>query len=147
MSAAETHDEARDDTRPDPRIDRNKPVIEPAHPPGTIHSFTQLLGAAEDGKLNGRLSQEYQQLMRTMIDHSRMYGGKIKGSITLTLNFSQEKGEMEMTTETKVAAPKEPSGRTHMWPTPQGMITVQNPHQRTLFSDANAGSRHSSYGN
>lgn len=124
---------------PDPRIKRDTPVIEPQHAPGTIHSFTQLLGFAENGQLHADLTTELVGLVSRLIDHNRANGGKSKGAIALTMNFMVEKGQVDLGCDVKITDPKQVRERSTLWTGPNKKLIARNPHQRDFFLDANAG--------
>ncbi len=125
---------ARDER--DPRIDPKRPVIEPQHPAGTLHTFTQILGAAEDGVLLSELNDEVTALVKALRDHNLANGGKSAGSLSVTMKLTVDKGQAEMQVDYKLVEPKTSRSKTHFFVGATGRLTNRNPNQRDMFTDA-----------
>lgn len=125
----------------DQRIDPKRPVIEQQHPPGTLHTFMQVLSAAEDGVVISELNEEINALVKALRDHNLSNGGKSAGSISLTLKLSVDKGQAEMQVDYKVVEPKTSRSKTHFYLGNTGRLTNRNPNQRDMFTDASLSRR------
>jgi len=119
----------------------NRPVVQAQHPPGTLHTFSQLIATAEDGRLHDDLSSELNRLISTLVDHNASSRGKANGSLALTLKFSLDAGNVEMKAEVKVSEPKQERTKTFMWAGVTKRLTGRNPNQRDFFMDAVPGNR------
>jgi hypothetical protein len=96
-------------------------------------AFHQFIQMVEDGRLNGDLTDELRNLNAAMNDFAHAYGSKCKGSLTLKLDFTLDKGIFEITSDYKVQTPKAKRDRTIAWSTANNEFTPQNPRQMNLF--------------
>lgn len=93
---------------------------------GILRNFGQFLASLEDGRFNRDVSDAQRELIQAL---NNLPGGKGKGTIALTLNFSLDGGVVEVTTDYKVKAPKLARGRSVFWATPENNLTQRNPAQ------------------
>ncbi len=98
-----------------------------------VHTFAQFLQLMEDGELHGELSDHLQQINAALSQHVIDYGGKAKGKLTLTVNFTLNKGVFEITGGYTVKLPDKPRGQTVVWATPDNRFTPHNPRQMAMF--------------
>jgi hypothetical protein len=96
-------------------------------------TFTQFLGAVEDGKLHHDLTEGVAELVTALRDTADAVGGKPKGKLTLTLDFTLDRDTMEITGDLQVKKPKIQRGRSIFWTMPGGGLSRMNPKQRELF--------------
>lgn len=101
----------------------------------TAKSFTHFLSMLEDGQLNSELSTELQELCKEMEDHSRNYGSKAKGKVSITIDFALEKGIFEIFSKFKITKPETPRIRSIAWSDANGNFTPHNPRQQDMFKD------------
>jgi hypothetical protein len=100
--------------------------------PSTFRNFSQLLSAAEDGRLNSDLSQALREALSQLEEVS---GGRVKAKATfnLTLTLTLDGGGLvEVGSDYKVKLPKMPRARTLLYATPEGNLTRRNPRQPDL---------------
>ena len=96
-------------------------------------SFSAFIAEIERGALNDDLSTELQQLVAALRDHAAAFGMKaVKGSLTLTLNLTLDRGLIELTPVVKVKTPDEKRNRAIYWPTDGDNLSPQNPNQLAL---------------
>ena len=96
-------------------------------------SFSQFLLSLEDGDLHAQLSEDLREIAAVMSQHVVDYGGKVKGKLSLTIDFKLDQGVFEIVAKTETKLPKPPRGRSIMWATPGNNFTANNPKQGQLF--------------
>lgn len=99
----------------------------------TAFTFGQFLQLLEDGEFHGELSDALQEINAKLSQHVLAYGGKPKGKLTITVDFTLDKGVFEITGDYTVKLPKAPRGKTVAWSTAENRFTPQNPKQMQLF--------------
>lgn len=117
-------------------IEREDPLSMLPHEaqrPPALDSFVRLLQAVEGGDLNEELSRELRDLGARMVAMAANYGGKQKGKIVLTLDFTLNKAELNVASKVKIERPMPPRGDSHFWVTGEGRITQTNPKQMDMF--------------
>ncbi len=100
-------------------------------------AFNTFMAGLDDGRLHADLSSELQDVNEKMTDLALDGAKKVKGKITITLDFLLEGGVWEIKGEFTTKLPKPPRGRTVMWSTPAHNFTHKNPRQTELFRDVN----------
>ena len=96
-------------------------------------SFANLLIEIESGKLNDDLSAELQRLVATLRDHLAAFGGKkVKGSLTLKLDLTLDRGAVDLIATLKVKEPDAPRDRSLFWPSTGDNLLPHNPDQLEL---------------
>lgn len=93
-----------------------------------LSTFSQFLGAVEDGELH----QEMTQQLRDVIAELHQHGGKPKAALTLSLEFQLDGGVIEVKADTKVKLPKGGRAKSIFWATPDNNLTRRNPRQAEL---------------
>ena len=103
----------------------------PDDPTPPSRSFGVFLAELEDGRLHGALTDALRDLIGDL-EEARQRGGKPKGKLTLTLNFTHDDGIVECSADFATKAPKPPRGRSIFWVTPDNNLTRRNPAQADL---------------
>lgn len=104
--------------------------------PPAARSTADFIRMINQGQFDADVSVDLQRLAEAMEDRFQEVGGKVKGSITLSIDFVREPEGMYMMTgshKVKVPAPL-PRGRTVGWLTEQNFFTPNPPRQGQLFS-------------
>jgi len=101
-------------------------------PADQIRSFSQLIGALEEGALHHELTQQIQEIVATLNNHRAEYGGEPKGALSIALAFALKGSTIEITGKTTTTLPKASRERTILWTTGDNRLTRQNPKQMGL---------------
>lgn len=104
-------------------------------PAEETRSFSQFVAALEDGQLHAELTDDLKRIAEECNNHQINYGGTAKAKMSLTIEFTLEKGVFEIKASCATKLPKPPRGRSIMWTTPENRFTPQNPRQGQLFRD------------
>lgn len=106
-----------------------------SHDPFQAPNVPQLIGLLEDGEFNSELADVYRDLIADMENKAAETSGKtkVKGKLTLTIDFVLQGGAYEVTAETKVAAPKRSPRRTVMYGTEANTLSRTHPKQDDMF--------------
>jgi hypothetical protein len=96
-------------------------------------TFADFVRMLENGELHQDLSRELRNINAAMENHAMENAGKAKAKLTLTIDFSLDKGIYEMTADPKVTLPKSKRRRSIAWGTPEGYFSPQDPQQLTMF--------------
>jgi hypothetical protein len=79
------------------------------------------------------MSMELQTLLKNLAEHAAFTRSDAKGSLTLKLSFSVESnGITNIGYDIGVKTPKRKTGKTTMWLTRGGNLSVSNPRQQSL---------------
>jgi hypothetical protein len=97
-------------------------------------TFADFLRMLENGELQQDLSRELRNINAAMENHAMENAGKAKAKLTLTIDFSLEKGIYEITADPKVTLPKSKRNRSIAWGTPEGFFSPQDPKQLDMWS-------------
>jgi hypothetical protein len=106
---------------------------------GEIKNFSQLAATLEDGALNTDLSAQITDIVNTLNDHVLSFGGAPSASLKLKIDFKLKGGVMQISASNDITLPKSPRSQSIMWTDANGQLCQQNPRQRDMFSDVNAG--------
>lgn len=96
-------------------------------------AFTQLVTTLADGQAHAELTEKLEALMVAMRDEAHVRNSKVKGKISLELNFTCEPSDVvtiDYVIRIKAPDPKRPG--TVLWATKQGGLSPQNPRQRNF---------------
>ena len=96
-------------------------------------TFSDLIRGLEHGQLHGDLSGHVRSIVEELSNHALDHGGKAKGTLTLTLDFTLSKGVFQIDAEPKVKLPKRSRGTTMCWATPENNLSPQDPRQLQMF--------------
>lgn len=101
-----------------------------------IRDAAQLIGMLGRGEFAGRLNDEMAETVAEMRERSgERPKAKIKGSVSVTLNFEMEDGALTINGEIKSKRPAEPpSSSLFFWTTEDGELTTEHPLQQDMFS-------------
>lgn len=96
-------------------------------------SFTRALEQVDDGHGVIDMSIELQKLMQNLLEHAQRTQSDAKGVYSLKLGFSvAPNGITNIGYEISVKTPKRKTGKTTMWLTAGGNLSVNNPRQMEM---------------
>lgn len=97
-----------------------------------LRSFAHWFGTVDGGVLNAKLSKELENLIAAMADHQQSFGGNPGGNITISLGFKLDGNMVDVSSSVTVKEPKEKSGRSVYFVTPENKLTQSDPRQSKL---------------
>lgn len=100
--------------------------------PHEPRSFAQFIATVEDGTFQADATAAVAEIVETLRDHAAEFGGKPAATLSLKLTFKLDGGLMEVTPALTKTLPTPPRRKSVYWPTEQGGLTRNNPHQREL---------------
>jgi hypothetical protein len=96
-------------------------------------SFARMIEQIDDGHGVIEMSQELVELMKNLHKHAQHTQSDAKGVLTLKLGFSvAANGVTSIAYEMSTKTPKRRTGKTTLWVTSGGNLSVSNPRQQTL---------------
>lgn len=100
-------------------------------------SFAVLLPELEHGAVNQQLTTTQTRLLCDMAAIAHDFPGlkKIKGKITLELDYVLDDGTVHIMTDVKVKSPLPPRGATGYWITKEGGLAKSDPRQLKMFAE------------
>ncbi|KQS90325.1 hypothetical protein [Rhizobium sp. Leaf386] len=99
-----------------------------------LHDFSQIIGLLENGKLNPELSTRTAETLDALHELSEAIdGGKVKGSLTLKLEFTVKDGQVEIQTAFDNKIPKRPRRVSTFWIVEDGALSMEHPRQHDMF--------------
>ncbi|MCW2395864.1 MULTISPECIES: hypothetical protein [unclassified Sphingobium] len=101
--------------------------------PGACNTLAEFIRNLEDGQFDADCYQEVKELAANMTEHAWNNGGKAKGKLTITLDFIQEGGIVEIKSAFKVVAPVDRRPKSVMWMTEDNRFTRTRPGQQEMF--------------
>lgn len=101
--------------------------------PPAANTFAEFVGFLEDGQLNVELSEVLRELSGDLRNAAIEGGGKSKGKLDVTFEFSLEGGIFTIASKHKVTLPPAKRPRSVMWATADNRFTPSNPMQGQLF--------------
>lgn len=101
--------------------------------PGTCNTLAEFIRTLEDGQLDADCYEAVKKLSAELNEAAWQSGGKAKGKITITLDFSQEGQITEIRSSFKVTAPAPQRSKSVLWTTPDHRFTRTRPGQEQLF--------------
>jgi hypothetical protein len=116
--------------------DRQTPVaraIDGTPLPPAANNFSDFVRFQEDGQLNAELTEALKALAHDMMANAIESGGKAKGKMSLTFDFSLDGRVFSIGSKFKVDLPDPKRPKSIMWATEDGRFTPSNPHQGSLF--------------
>lgn len=96
-------------------------------------TFAQFIQMLEDGDYHAELTTALQNINGALSDHALSFGGKPKGKLTLSVDFTLDNGVFEINADFNTKLPKAPRSRTVAWATQDNRFSPQNPRQMQLF--------------
>lgn len=97
------------------------------------NSLSDLIRFLEDGQLNADATVALKELNSDMCNAAIESGGKSKGKLVLTLDFSLEGNVFSIASKFKTDVPESKRPKSVMWATQDGRFTPHNPRQTELF--------------
>lgn len=103
------------------------------HVPGACNTMGEFIRSLEDGQFDADCYEEVKELSAALAEHAWRNGGKAKGKLTLTIDFTQDGGLTEIKAKFKVAKPEDHRAKSVMWRTEDNRFTRTQPNQQQLF--------------
>jgi hypothetical protein len=95
-------------------------------------AFANYLTQMEDGRLHSEASEQTQTLVKDLMTHVGSFGGKAKGKLTVTLDFSAEDNHVMVVGSVSVKSPKFPRQRTLFFADKNHNLSTKDPKQVEL---------------
>lgn len=99
-------------------------------------TLSELIAGATHGEIDDVASKEYLGLVNEMRNLENTQGGKQKGTLTLKLSFSLERGVFDTQAEVTVKRPPKAKPRAFLYAAKDGSLSEEDQRQGTLFSEA-----------
>lgn len=112
-----------------------------------IRDAQVIIGMLEGGDLAAQLSTDIGETLTKLKDLGEIMGrkSKVKGKVTLALEFEVEQGAVTVTAAIETKTPKAPRGSSFYWITEDGALSTEHPQQTDMFgAPRDAGERRSS---
>ena len=101
--------------------------------PFELRTADQILAMLDNGDFLTGFLENHADLIIAMHEHQMNHGGKVKGKVTLSLNYTLDKQlTMMIEGDAKFDKPKAPKASATVWTTADGNLTPQNPRQPAL---------------
>lgn len=100
-----------------------------------IRDAQTIIGALEDGDVAAELSQAIQDTLSQL--HAQCEGrakAKVKGKVTLTLDFTVEGAAVNITPEITAKVPKPPRNSSFYFLLEDGTLSTEHPQQMNMFT-------------
>jgi hypothetical protein len=101
--------------------------------PGACNTLGEFVTSLEDGQLSVDCYEAIKDLSARMNEHAWHNGGKAKGKVVITMDFTQEGGLAEIKSGFKVTVPEAKRPKSIMWTTEDHRFTRTRPGQQQLF--------------
>jgi hypothetical protein len=101
--------------------------------PPAANSFADFVRFQEDGQLNAEMTEALQNLAHDMMATAIESGGKAKGKMSVSFDFSLDGRVFSIASKFKVDVPEAKRPKSIMWATEDGRFTPSNPFQGNLF--------------
>lgn len=118
-------------------------MSEPENPPGravdgarlppAANNFGDFVRFLEDGQFDAELTEALKELAGEMANAAIDSGGKSKGKLTVTFDFSLEGRIFSIASKHKVDVPAAKRPKSVLWATEDMRFTPSNPQQGQLF--------------
>ena len=102
-------------------------------PPGSTRSFNWFLSRIDDGALVHELTQHLTEIGAALNQHYKDYNGKPKAKLTITIDFMNKKGLIEVEGSYDVKLPKRPKSVAIFWTDGANNFCDEDPKQMRLF--------------
>ncbi|TPK15207.1 hypothetical protein FJ872_19625 [Mesorhizobium sp. B2-5-9] len=101
-----------------------------------IRDAQTIIGMLEGGELAAALSGDITETLTKLKDLSDTMGrkAKVKGKVTLTLDFEVEAGSVNVLAGIDTKVPKAQRGSSFYWITDDGSLSTEHPQQTDMFS-------------
>lgn len=109
--------------------------------PGACNTLGEFVRTLEDGQFDADCYEAIKDLHAKLNEHAWHNGGKSKGKVTISLDFTQEGAVTEIKATFKIAEPADRRPKSIMWATEDHRFTRVRPGQHQLFGirDASGG--------
>ena len=114
-------------------LDQPTRAADGTHVPGACNTMGEFVRSLEDGQFDADCYEAIKDLSATMHEHAWSNGGKAKGKVAITLEFTQEGGITEIKASFKVTQPEAKRPKSIMWTTDDHRMTRTRPGQQQLF--------------
>ena len=101
--------------------------------PGTCNTLSEFMRTLEDGQFDADCYEAIKKLSAALNEHAWQSGGKAKGKVSITLEFSQEGSITEIRSAFKVTEPQLARSKSVLWTTEDHRFTRTRPGQEQLF--------------
>ena len=100
-----------------------------------IRDAQTIIGMLEDGELAAALGSEITETLAKLKDLSgNRPKNKVKGSVTLKINFEVDAGSVEVACDIDSKRPKPGRGRSFYWVLDDGSLSTEHPQQTDMFA-------------
>lgn len=101
-----------------------------------IRDAQTIIGMLEGGELAAALSTDMQETLAKLKALADAQGPKsrVKGKVSLTLEFAIEGGTVEVLAGIETKVPKAPRSRSFYWVTDDGALSTEHPQQTDMFA-------------
>ena len=101
--------------------------------PKTLERASDIVAVLEDGDLNQDLSAELHKVLTELQDLAPTGGkGKVKGSVTLKIDFAVSGKTVEIDTTFTSKVPRRPRASSHYFITPDAKLSTDHPSQERI---------------
>lgn len=100
-----------------------------------IRDAQTIIGMLEGGELAAQLSTDISETLTKLKTLSETMGrkAKVKGKVTLALDFEVEAGAVTVLAGIETKVPKAPRGSSFYWVTDDGSLSTEHPQQTDMF--------------
>lgn len=122
--------------------DQNGPsrAADGGHVPGACNTLGEFVRTLEDGQFDADCYEAIKDLSHDLQQHAWANGGKSKGKVTITLDFTQDGGVTEIRSGFKISKPAGHRAKSIMWSTEDNRLTRVRPGQTEMFGIRDASS-------
>lgn len=103
--------------------------------PPDRETFCQQLQTMQRGQFDDEMTAAVRELVREMTHVAEHGTAKPKARITVTVEFTLDRGMMDVTADFAVKHPKKVRGRTILYPSTSGQLLPHDPQQLQLAVD------------
>jgi len=98
-----------------------------------LSQASDIVAVVEDGELNHDLSAEIQKVLSELQDLAPASGkGKVRGSVTLKIDFTVSGKTVEVDTTFASKVPKRPRSTSIYFVTPDAKLSTEHPQQESM---------------
>ncbi|HEX7853816.1 MAG TPA: hypothetical protein VF503_08990 [Sphingobium sp.] len=113
--------------------DAPRAAADGGHVPGACNTLGEFVRSLEDGQFDADAYEAIKELSAELAEHAFRNGGKAKGKVAITLDFTQDGGITEIKAKYKVTSPEPHRAKSIMWSTEDNRFTRTRPGQGQLF--------------
>ena len=98
-----------------------------------LRTLDQIMALPDNGDFLSGFLEEHRDLILALHQHQMEFGGKPKGSFTITVSYELDrKLNLNMTAKADVKPPKESAASAVAWTSADGFVTPENPQQMKM---------------